>query len=93
MIYEVKFTTQFKKDLKQAKRQHKDLEKLIEVIDILSKGGTLDPKYRDHELIGKYKGTHECHIEPDWLLIYEIRENVLVLMLYRIGTHAELFKK
>ena len=56
-------------------------------------GGTLDAKYRDHDLTGNYKGTRECHIEPDWLLIYEICGDVLVLMLYRLGSHSELFKK
>ena len=63
------------------------------MIDILANGGTLDAKYKDHELIGNYKGTRECHIEPNWLLIYEIRDNVMVLILYRIGTHSELFNK
>ena len=89
MKYDVQFTTQFKKDLKLAKK----LDKLFEVIDILANGGTLDAKYRDHDLTGNYKGTRECHIEPDWLLIYEIRGDVLVLMLYRLGSHSELFKK
>ena len=82
-----------KKDLKLAKKQNKNLDKLFEVIDILANGGTLDAKYRDHDLTGNYKGTRECHIEPDWLLIYEIRGDVLVLMLYRLGSHSELFKK
>jgi len=48
---------------------------------------------RDHDLSAKYKGTRECHIEPDWLLVYEIQNDVLVLILYRLGTHSELFKK
>ena len=93
MKYEIKFTNQFKKDLKLAKKQNKDLNKLYEVISILADGGTLDARYRDHDLSGNYKGTRECHVEPDWLLVYEIRNEVLVLMLYRLGTHAELFKK
>ncbi len=93
MKYEVKFTNQFKKDLKLAKKQNKNLDKLFEVINTLADGGILDIRYRDHELSGEYKGTRECHIEPDWLLIYEIRGEVLVLMLYRLGTHSELFKK
>ena len=66
---------------------------LFNVINTLAEGGVLDARYRDHELSGRYKGTRECHIEPDWLLVYEIRENVLVLMLYRLGTHSKLFKK
>ena len=93
MRYEVKFTNQFKKDLKLAKKQSKNLDKLFEVVNILADGGSLDARYRDHELSGNYKGTRECHIEPDWLLVYEIRDEVLVLMLYRLGTHSELFKK
>ena len=91
MRYEIKFTNQFKKDLKLAKKQGKDLDKLFKVIEELSNGNVLDPKYRDHELAGKYKDCRECHIEPDWLLIYEIIDDVLVLMLYRINSHSELF--
>jgi mRNA interferase YafQ len=93
MKYEVKFTNQFKKDLKLAKKQNKNLDKLFEVVNILAEGGTLDARYRDHDLSGNYKGTRECHIESDWLLVYEIKDEVLVLMLYRLGTHSELFKK
>jgi mRNA interferase YafQ len=93
MKYEVKFTTQFKKDLKLAKKQNKNLDQLFEVVNILAEGGTLDARYRDHDLSGNYKGTRECHIEPDWLLVYEIKDEVLVLMLYRLGTHSELFKR
>ena len=61
MKYDVQFTNQFKKDLKLAKKQNKNLDKLFEVIDILANGGTLDAKYRDHDLTGNYKGTRECH--------------------------------
>ena len=93
MKYEVKFTSQFKKDLKLAQKQNKELDKLFEVVNILADGGTLDARYRDHDLSGNYQGTRECHIESDWLLVYEIRDEVLVLMLYRLGTHSELFKK
>ena len=93
MKYEVKFTNQFKKDMKLAKKQNKDLDKLFDVVNILADGGILDARYRDHDLSGDYKGTRECHIEPDWLLVYEIRDEVLVLMLYRLGSHSELFKK
>ncbi len=91
MKYTLKFTKQFKKDLKTAQKQHKNLDELFEIIDILADGGKLDARYRDHDLSGNYKGTRECHIEPDWLLIYEISEDVLVLMLYRLGSHSELF--
>ena len=93
MKYEVKFTTQFKKDLKHAKKQNKDIEKLFKVVELLANGEKLDFKYKDHDLSGNYKGTRECHIEPDWLLVYEYQNDVLVLMLYRLGSHSELFKK
>ena len=89
----MKYDVQFNKDLKLAKKQKKNLDKLFEVINILANGATLEEKYREHELTGNYKGTRECHVEPDWLLIYEIQNNILVLMLYRLGTHSELFKK
>lgn len=85
MKYEVKFTTQFKKDLKLAKKQNKDIEKLFKVVELLANGEKLDFKYKDHDLSGNYKGTRECHIEPDWLLVYEYQNDVLVLMLYRLG--------
>ena len=93
MKYEVRFTTQFKKDLKLAKKQNKDIEKLFAVVELLANGEKLDFKYKDHDLSGNYKGTRECHIEPDWLLVYEYQNDVLVLMLYRLGSHSELLKK
>ena len=90
-MYKIKFTGQFKKDLKLAKKQGKNLDTLFNVIKVLEKGEKLDDKYGDHSLSGKYKGTRECHIEPDWLLVYEIIDNVLILVLYRLGSHSELF--
>ncbi len=93
MKYEVKFTSQFKRDLKLATKQNKDLTKLFSVINDLSDGKALDARYCDHELSGNYRGVRECHIEPDWLLVYEIHDEVLVLMLYRLGSHSDLFKK
>ena len=92
MKYKVKFTSRFKKDLKQAKKQGKDIEKLFDVIEKIANDETLDGKYRDHSLTGNYKGTRECHIEPDFLLIYEKIEEVLVLSLVRTGSHSDLFK-
>ena len=92
MMYEIKFTNQFKKDLKLAKKQGKNIDKLFTVIEKLANGETLEIKYRDHDLTGNYKGCRECHIEPDWLLVYEIINNKLVLMLYRVGSHSELYK-
>lgn len=91
MRYEVRFTRQFKRDLKLAKKQGKDLNKLYDVIERLANDEVLEEKYRDHDLKGEYEGSRECHIEPDWLLIYEIQGNVLVLMLYRLERHSALF--
>lgn len=71
MKYKIKFTSRFKKDLKHAKKQGKDIKKLFDVIEKIAKDETLDEKYRNHSLAGNYKGTLECHIEPDFLLIYE----------------------
>ena len=91
MKYEVKFTSQFKRDLKLARKQGKDIDKLFDVISTIAEDGKLDKKYRDHNLSGDYAGCRECHVEPDWLLVYEVMDKVLVLMLYRVGTHSELF--
>ena len=92
MKYKIKFTKRFKKDLKQAKKQGKDIDKLFDIIEKIANDEALDEKYRDHSLAGNYKGTRECHIEPDFLLIYEKIEEVLVLSLVRTGSHSELFK-
>ena len=91
MRYDIQFTSRFKKDLKLAKKQNKNLEKLFDVVETLAKGEVLDSKFKDHALSGEYIGTRECHIEPDWLLIYEVKDDVLVLLLYRLGTHSDLF--
>lgn len=92
MKYEIKFSGQFKKDLKLAKKQGKNLDKLFDVVERLANGKTLEAKYRDHDLSGDYKGCRECHIDPDWLLIYEIFDDVLVLLLSRVGSYSELFR-
>ena len=92
MKYKIKFTSRFKKDLKQAKKKGKDIEKLFDVIEKIAKDVALDERYRDHSLAGNYKGTRECHIEPDFLLIYEKIKEVLVLTLVRTGSHSDLFK-
>ena len=92
MKYEIRVTNQFKKDVKLAKKQGKDIDKLFEVVGVLADGKPLDEKYRDHDLSGNFKGCRECHIEPDWLLIYEIDNDVLILVLNRVGSHSELFK-
>ena len=92
MNYEVRFTNRFKRDIKLAQRQGKNIDKLFAVVSVLAKGETLAPKYRDHDLSGDYAGCRECHIEPDWLLIYEIDHGLLILVLNRVGGHSELFR-
>ena len=85
----VRRTSQFKKDVERMKKRGKDLGRLKEVLEKIIGGQQLEAKYRDHVLIGQYKGTRECHIESDWLLIYELAQSEVVLI--RTGTHADLF--
>lgn len=87
----VKMTSLFKKDYKQAMKRGRQIELLDEVIEMIAMGNTLSEKYRDHELTGNWRGHRECHIQPDWLLIYRIDEDVLVLTLTRTGSHSDLF--
>lgn len=89
--YGIVLTSMFKKDLKLAKKRGYDLSLLNNVVDTLAMGQPLAEKYKDHSLIGNYKGCRECHITPDWLLIYEISDNELILYLIRTGTHSDLF--
>ena len=90
-MYKVKFTVAFKKSYKLMKKRGLDISLLDEVIDALRHGKVLEPKYRDHALSGNYIGFHECHIKPDWLLIYLIENDVLTLTLVDTGSHADLF--
>lgn len=91
--YTIKYTTQFKKDYKRSLRRHLNTELLDEIISKLANGEPLPEKCKDHDLDGNWKGHRECHIQPDWLLIYHIADNVLVLTLTRTGTHSDLFGK
>lgn len=91
MKYEVERTPTFKKDFKLAQKQGLDLNKLKEIITLLANGEPLPPKNKDHQLKGNYKGHRECHIEPDWLLIYKIQDDMLILTLVRTGSHSKLF--
>lgn len=93
MKYGVKLTKAFKKDLKKAEKQGKNLDLLWGIVDKLANAEPLEEKHRDHQLVGDKKNLRECHIEPDWLLIYAIYDDVLVLALNRLGSHSELFKK
>lgn len=87
----VHYYTQFKRDLKLIKKRNLDIELLKAVVQKLSMGEELEPKYRDHALTGNYAGFRECHIQPDWLLVYKIENDTLTLALSRTGTHSDLF--
>lgn len=84
------YTNQFKKDYKRVQKQNKDVEKLRVVVEKLAGKEKLDPRYKDHPLSGNWKGFRDCHVEPDWVLIYKTTEEVLILE--RTGSHSELFK-
>ena len=91
MKYKLVLTGKFKKSLKLAKKRGLNISLMESVVDTLLQGLPLDEKYRDHELKGKYKGFRECHIQPDWLLIYLQEDYILTLTLVDTGTHADLF--
>ena len=84
------YTAQFRKDFKQMAKQGREVEKLKTIIAKLAKGDTLEENYKDHPLHGKYSRARDCHVGPDWILIYAIVEDELRLI--RTGSHAELFK-
>ena len=94
-LYEVKSTSRFNSDLKKIANNPKRLSKLIKVVETLANGKSLASKYRDHQLINDniYKNCRECHIEPDWLLVYKYKDDELVLILFATGSHSNLFKK
>lgn len=85
-------TTQFKRDVKLAGRRGKDLEKLKAVLDLLIAGERLPVQYQDHPLRGNFAGSRDCHLEPDWLLIYTLTEAGGHVRFERTGTHADLFR-
>lgn len=90
---DIVWTTQFKKDYKLAIKRHLDIDLLDDVVRALSRGETLPEKNKDHALPGNWEGHRECHILPDWLLIYRIEDDLLILTLARTGTHSDLFGK
>ena len=85
-------TNQFKKDVKRADKRGKDLSKLRAVLDLLIDGETLPAEFKDHPLRGNFAGSRDCHIEPDWLLIYTLTENVTHVRFERTGSHSDLFR-
>lgn len=91
MKYNLRPTTRFQKDLKRVQRRGYDLSLLTAVIKRLADGEVLPERNKDHALSGTYSGCRECHISPDWLLIYEIADDELILYLTRTGTHSDLF--
>ena len=90
-MYTPVYTHQFEKDLKRARRRGKDLGKLKTIARTLLAGEPVGPIHRDHRLVGNYVGRRECHLEPDWLLVYKVEDDRLIFE--RIGTHADLFQR
>ena len=90
-MYKIRPSTKFQKDLKKVQKRGYDISLLTTVLNILANGESLPQKYKDHNLSGNYKGCRECHITPDWLLIYEILDDELILYLTRTGTQSDLF--
>lgn len=93
MKYEIILTNVFKKELKLIKKRNKDIDKLTKVVNILASGETLPEKYKDHQLTNspRFKNCRECHIEPDWLLVYKKNDTELILFLMETGSHSDLF--
>ena len=91
MALKLVLTTQFKKDYKRIRKRNYDMQLLANVLDDLCAGNALDERYRDHALTGSYAGFRECHIRPDWLLVYAINGDELILTASRTGTHSDLF--
>ena len=90
-MYTVKFTSAYKKSYKLMKKRGLDVGQLNQVVDTLRQGLPLAQRYRDHPLTGEYRDFRECHIQPDWLLIYLIENDVLTLTLVDTGSHADMF--
>jgi mRNA interferase YafQ len=87
----IRRTTQFKKDVRRAQKRGKDFSGFKRIIELLVKGQPLEDHHRDHALTGQWKGPRDCHIEPDWLLIYRVTDDELILI--RPGSHADIFGK
>ena len=91
MRYGIRRTAQFKKDYRRSIKRGLPIDKLDRAVELLATDGFLPAEYNDHPLAGDKKGLRECHIEPDWLLVYEIDHGILVLVLTSTGTHSDLF--
>lgn len=93
--YHVQYTSRFKKEFKKILKQGKDEKLFLEVLNVIANGEELEEKYRNHKLINDktFKECYECHIHPDWLLVYKVQDNDLVLLLFATGSHSDLFNK
>ena len=89
-MLQIRYSAQFKKDYKRVKKQGHDMAKLVSALELLARGDALPERMHDHALSGSYKSFRECHIEPDWLLIYKIDSEKLTLTATRTGSHATL---
>ena len=87
----IKYHTMFKKDFKRIKKRGYDISRLEKIVELLAYEVPLPEQFKDHNLSGNYNGFRECHIAPDWLLIYQVNNNELVLVLSRTGSHSDLF--
>lgn len=92
-MYKIVYTNRMKKDAKLMKKRGKDMNKLVNILSLLASGNPLPAQYKDHVLTGNLQDFRECHIEPDWLLLYQIHENPLILSATATGSHADLFGK
>ena len=92
-MYTIKYTSTFKKSYKLMQKRGLNIQELDDVVDALRQGKVLDERYRDHGLTGNFAGFRECHIKPDWLLVYLIENDVLTLTLVDTGTHSDIFRK
>lgn len=90
-MLEIVLSNRFRKDLKQSAKRGYKLVMLNEVVELLARREQLPDKYKDHDLMGNFAGFRECHIQPDWLLVYRVHEEKLLLFLSRTGTHSDLF--
>ena len=92
-MFSLEYSGQFKKDLKLVAKRGLDIDAIYKVINILENDGQVPAEYRPHILKGDWKGIWECHIQPDWLLLYDITDSIRLIRLVRTGTHSDLFKK
>ena len=91
MTYTVLTSTKFERDVKRCKKRDLNIKRLLDAVEILKEKGSLPPEYRPHKLSGKYAGLWECHIQPDWLLVWDQNDTELTLLLTDTGTHSDLF--